>query len=96
MRQALDEGGWFDTEKSTQYKEDRFHDGNNFISKATGGQWEHEALYKSAKGAWILNHWSQWQGSHETWTLIGDEAAAQWLIQNGHEVSEEQAAKLEV
>ena len=38
-------GQWFDSEKSEIYKENTYHDGKNWISKATGSQWEHEAVH---------------------------------------------------
>lgn len=77
--------GWFDADRAQHFREDSYHDGRNFISKATGSQWEHQALYRTAKGAWVLNAWSQWQGSRETYCRIDEADAARWLVQNGHE-----------
>ena len=77
-------GRYFDLNTATQYNEGTEFDGNNMISIATGSQWEHEKLYHSASGTWILNHWSQWQGSTERDTVIDDTAAAIWLANNGH------------
>lgn len=79
-------GGWFDRDKATTYAEGTDHDGSNFISKATGSQWEHEYLYHTKKGKWILHHWSQWQGSTERWTIISPSDAAAWLIRNDRDV----------
>ena len=59
-------------------------DGNNHISIATGSQWDHERLYRSAKGKWLLRAWSQWQGSSESWTQLDDADAHAWLINHGH------------
>ena len=84
-RQPIDGGGWFDIESATKYTEDTHWDGNNHISNATGSQWEHEALYCTRKGVYVLNHWSQWQGSSESWTRIDATEAATWLVQNGEE-----------
>lgn len=84
-RQAIDEGGWFDIEAATKFEEDTFWDGRNHISRATGTQWNHEVLYCTRKGVYVINHYSQWQGSHEHWTKISAQAAAEWLIKNGHE-----------
>lgn len=80
-RVALTDGSgqWFDSEKAEYYKEDSYHDGRNFISKATGSQWEHEAIYVTKSGKFILNHWSNWQGSRETYELISTEQAAEWF-----------------
>lgn len=98
-RIALEDGSWFNEETATHYKESRHHDGNNFISDATGTQWEHEALYRTTSGQWIVNHWSQWQGSTETYKPVSSAEAAAWLVRNGHEAPDELAtavASLEV
>jgi hypothetical protein len=75
---------WFDVEKADEFDEDTNWNGSNNISVPTGTQTEHEILYKTRKGAWVLNEWSQWQGSIQTWKEIEGEVAAQWLIQNSH------------
>ena len=85
-RQAIDEGGWFDVESATKHSESTHHDGRNFLSDATGSQWEHEALYCTRKGVYVLNHWSAYQGAGETWTLLDAAAAAAWLVRNGHDI----------
>lgn len=51
-------------------------------SKVAGGQWEHEHLYRTPGGRWVLNHWSQWQGSRETYRFITDDQARDWLLRN--------------
>jgi hypothetical protein len=84
-RQAIYGGGWFDIDKARKFDEDTRWNGNNHISKATGSQWNHEALYVTKRGIYILNHWSQWQGSGESWTRIDAADAADWLTANGHE-----------
>ncbi len=80
-----DGGGWFDADKAEKVNEGSTHDGRNMISLATGSQWEHEALYRTRGGKWILNHWSNYQGSRESYTLISDADAAAWLVRNGQE-----------
>ena len=93
-RQAIDNTHtWFDIGKSTQYLEDTHFNGSNMISVNTGSQWDHEALYRTKSGSWILHCWSQWQGSGETWTLIDDETAAAWLVANNHETDDTAAEK---
>lgn len=101
QRQAIDNSrNWFNTDAATEYAQDTYWNGSNMISKATGSQWNHEKLYRTKNGKWVLNHWSQMQGSGETWEEIDDEAAAVWLIKNGHDpigtAAEEQAAALEI
>jgi len=76
-----DSSKWFDTSKAIRFDEDTRWDGNNHISRATGSQWNHEALYFTKSGNWILNAWSQCRGgSPETYGTIGEESAIAWLI----------------
>lgn len=82
-RQAITGGSWFNLALATVYKESTRHDGRNFSSIATG---EHEAMYLSASGTWILRSWSDWQGSAESWTQIDDGTAVEWLILNSHSI----------
>lgn len=72
--------GWFDLDKATAFEEDTEWDGSNRISKATGSQWNHQMLYRTAKGRWVLHCWSQWQGSTPSYEFIGDTDAREWLI----------------
>lgn len=85
-RIALTDGsGWFDLEKATAFKEGSWWDGRNHISKATGGQWNHEILYRTKNGKWVLNAYSQSEGSRETYETITDSQAAAWFIKNEYE-----------
>ena len=81
-------GRWFDREAAEAFDEGTRWNGNNHISLATGSQWDHEELYRTAGGKWILRHWSQWQGSGESYEEIGDHEAAKWLAVNEHEPHE--------
>lgn len=88
--------GWFDIDKATAYEEDTEWDGSNRISKATGSRWDHQILYRTAKGRWVLHCWSQWQGSTPTYEFVTDEAAREWLIaQNEDAAVEEHFGELE-
>lgn len=78
-------GRWFDDKKATAYEEDTYWNGNNHVSVATGDQWCHEKLFRTARGAWILHSWSQWQGSEETYAVIEADDAHNWLVRNGHD-----------
>lgn len=96
MRQTLTDGSdrWFDLERAEKIEEETWWDGRNRRSKATGSQWEHETLYRTAaSGRWVLHAWSQWQGSSDDWTEIEDAAAARWLARNGHEPHHDCAAE---
>ena len=81
-RIALEDSGWFNEETAIKFTEDTYWNGNNHISKATGSQWEHEVLYYTKSGNWVLNEWSQRQGSRETYTKISESRAINWLIAN--------------
>ena len=73
------------------WKEDTRWNGNNHISLNTGSQWDHQQLYRSRKGRYWLECWSQWQGSlpHAEW--ISEIAAAKWLALNGEVLPEDLA-----
>lgn len=77
-------GQWFDAEKAELFKEDKKHDGNNWISEATGSQWNHEAIYLTKGGVFILNAYSDYQGSQETYEVISKEKAAAWFVKNNY------------
>ena len=75
-------GRWFDDSKAEKFTEETWWNGNNWISKATGSQWEHEAIYVTKGGVFILNHWSNYQGSRESYKIISKEDAAEWFVKN--------------
>lgn len=84
-RQATDDGNWFDLSAAERFKEATFHDGHNFVSRETNSQWDHEELYRTLSGRWVLHTWKQRQGCRDTWTVADDVAAARWLARNEHE-----------
>ena len=81
-RTPLVDGGWFDASSADGWAESTYHDGRNHVSRATGDQFHHEHLYRTAKGQWVLNSWSAWQGSAETYERITPSGAAAWFIRN--------------
>ena len=83
-RQTLTDGSgiWFDRAAAVRFDEDTRWNGNNHISVATGSQWDHEALYYTKSGRWVLYSWSQWQGSLDTWKQVDEAAAVRWLSAN--------------
>jgi hypothetical protein len=75
-------GAWFSTESAVLFKEDTRWDGRNQISVPTGSQWNHEWLYYTKSGKWVLNSFSNYQGTLETHEQIDEAAATAWMIQN--------------
>lgn len=90
-RTALTDGSgrWFDAEAAQTWKESTRWDGSNHISCATGSQWDHEMLWRTASGLWVLNTYSNRQGVAETYREITAEEAAGWLVRNEHEPADE-------
>jgi len=77
-------GRWFNATKAREYPENNWWDGNNHISTATGNPWDHQSLYHTASGAWVLNSWSQWQNKPETYDFVDEGSAYEWLLANDH------------
>jgi len=84
-RETLGDGRWFDTESAEAWGEDSHWDGNNFVSTATGSQWDHETLYLTKSGTWVLHFYSQMQGTEDTYRSIDSSEAAAWLSVAGEE-----------
>ena len=80
--------GWFDAEKATRFQENTRWDGSNHISKSTGSQWEHQDLYRTKSGKWVLNSWSDYQGSSEEYLLVNDTEAGEWFMRHEYNDSE--------
>ena len=92
-------GRWFSKDTADFWKEESDHNGQNWISRATGSQWEHETLYRTKGGRFVLNHWSNWQGSTETYEEIDNDEAAIWFSKNGldpHEACVKEFEELEI
>jgi hypothetical protein len=87
MRVSLSDGRWFNTDAAESYHEEEDWNGSNHISRATGSQWEHERLYRTAGDTWVLHHWSQYQGSGESYEVVDNEEAARWLSRNDFDLT---------
>lgn len=75
---------WFDANSAKEYDEATEWDGNNHISLATGTQTEHESLYVTKSGVYVLHTWSQWDGILPQYYEISEDQAYDWLIRNEH------------
>ena len=81
--------GWFDRAKAERFSEATRWNGNNHISIATGSQWDHQALYYTAGGRWVLYFWSQYQGRPERYRFIDGDEAREWLLLNEEDAAVE-------
>ena len=81
--------GWFDENKAERFSEATWWDGSNHVSVATGSQWDHQVLYRTKGGRWVLHSWSQWQGRPERYRFITDAEAQTWLLKNEHDAAVE-------
>jgi|GEM_PF-1414248 len=73
--------GWFDLDKAVEIAELTRWDGDNRVSVHVP-KFHHNALYRTAGGRWVLQSWSQWQGTMERYEYIDDERAREWLTVN--------------
>ena len=76
---------WFNPDQAERFDESTFWDGDNNVSFATGSEWDHETLYRTADDQWVKHFTSQYEGRGESWAILDPEEAYTWLLQNGHE-----------
>lgn len=81
--------GWFDPDSATRYHEDTSWDGSNHIS-VNVGRHNHQSLYRTKGGRWVLNDWSDWVSSEETFRFVSDEVAKEWLLRNKEDAAAEE------
>lgn len=78
--------GYFDLDAATEIiKEDTRFDGNNHVSVHNLGRWGHQRLIRTARGRWVLDHWSQFVGEERLVSYITDDQARDWLLVNGND-----------
>jgi len=88
----MDDGSIIDTERASgNWCEDSFWNGSNHISRATGGQWDHQRLYRSRKGRYYIEHTNNWEGSRNHVEWASREEAARWLLSQSHDLPEDLA-----
>ena len=86
----LEGGVIFDTERAAAtWEEASDWDGSNHISRATGSQWNHETLHKSAKGRYYVVRSSNIQGSQDEMEILSPREAAAWLLLNDHDLPDD-------
>ncbi|MCP1393276.1 MAG: hypothetical protein J5I35_11065 [Methanothrix harundinacea] len=86
------EGAIFDTERAgAKWPEAADWNGSNHISRNSGTQWGHEALYISQKGRYYVVRSSDYQGSQDEMEILSPREAAGWLVLNDHPLPEDLA-----
>lgn len=84
------EGAIFNTERAAaKWPEAADWDGSNHISRATGSQWNHETLHKSAKGRYYVVRSSDMQGFQDEMEILSPREAAAWLLLNDHDLPDD-------
>ena len=80
-------GTWFDRDRAQAvYDDTHTFDGSNYISRATGSQWQDETLFHTASGRWVLCHTSRYGDNTSPWYYeIPEEEAHTWLLRCGYE-----------
>lgn len=74
--------GWFDPARAERFEEGERWDGSNNVSLATGSDREHEALYKTAGGRWVLGWSSAYESAQDRYRFVGADEAREWLVRN--------------
>ena len=95
-RYRMSDGMIVDTDKASKsWTEASYHDGRNRISVCTGSQWDHQKLYRSKRGRYYLECWSDWQGSQPSAEWISNEEATRWLLMCYYDLPDDLAAMAE-
>ena len=81
-RIPLEGGGWFNRDDAQKIREDNWRGRARVTSDPAGRQWEHEELYVTRLGRFVLRCWSEGKGFGERYVEIDAEVAAAWLVRN--------------
>ena len=85
-RYSMQDGSVVDTDNaSSRWQERTGWSFSGDISKATGSEWEHEALYRGEGGQYFIERTSQRQGSTPYVLCVSPEQAYQWLLANDYD-----------
>lgn len=74
--------GYFSSDAAEYYVGSKDWDGNNNVDRNTGSQWHRQGVYRTKQGRWVLAELSSVQGQPDTYTLMTDEQARDWLLLN--------------
>ncbi|MEV3981798.1 hypothetical protein [Nonomuraea sp. NPDC049758] len=77
--------GWFDPDLAERYDEATRLVGIDYVSILTGDPAQHQTLYRTPEGRWVLHRWSQWEGDTDTYEFIDAAKARIWLVTCHHD-----------
>lgn len=76
--------GWYDPKACEKYEESQHWDDQNMVSDVAD-RYDHQILYRTRGGRWVLHEWSQWAGRRATDQFVSDDQAREWLLICGHD-----------
>jgi hypothetical protein len=78
-------GRWFDVDAARRWDEAAIMaDDGTPISRATGNSWEHEALFLTTKGTFIIHCYNDRNRSLDSFAEYDPKEAVKWLLANGY------------
>ncbi|MEV6309948.1 CopG family transcriptional regulator [Streptomyces sp. NPDC051840] len=78
--------GWFVLESAERFLEDtKYVNDFDKVSVNTLSETTHQTLYRTAKGQWVLNDWSDHSDSADDYRFISEGEAKNWLVLNGED-----------
>ena len=78
-------GRWFDLEAAYRFDEATvLADDGTPISRATGNSWEHETLFLTTHGTYIIHFQNDRNRSLDSFSEYDPKKAVQWLLANGY------------
>ena len=84
----LHNGSWFCPETSQCFGEKTFFDGSNEISVCTNSECQHQCLYLTIKGNWVLHHWNAKCIQQMRYCVITIQEARDWFVLNNYPIHE--------
>jgi hypothetical protein len=82
---ADNSGRWFDIDAARRFDEKgMLAEDGTFVSLASGNSWEHETLYLTTNGTYIMHFFNDHNPSLSQFQLYDEEKGVQWLLRNGY------------
>lgn len=78
-------GRWFDLDAARRWDEATIQaDDGTPISRATGSSWEHETLYLTSNGTFVMHFFTEHNPTLPSFVEWEPRQAVQWLLANGY------------